>query len=76
MCVDNHTGADVLALCTGMRPVVMIDYGGKMPELQERLCALLEHSQKVNSCVLCHLSFSAAFFFLFEFPSGCSPDFG
>ncbi|XP_010526097.1 PREDICTED: uncharacterized protein LOC104803749 [Tarenaya hassleriana] len=32
---------DVLALCTGMRPVVMIDYGGKMPELQDRLLALL-----------------------------------
>ncbi|XP_015900050.3 uncharacterized protein LOC107433284 isoform X1 [Ziziphus jujuba] len=40
---------DVLALCTGMRPVVMIDYGGKMPELQERLCALLEHSQKESA---------------------------
>ncbi|VVB06255.1 unnamed protein product [Arabis nemorensis] len=33
---------DVLALCTGMRPVVMIDYGGKMPELQDRLLSLLE----------------------------------
>ncbi|ESQ44138.1 hypothetical protein EUTSA_v10006132mg [Eutrema salsugineum] len=32
---------DVLALCTGMRPVVMIDYGGKMPELQDRLLSLL-----------------------------------
>ncbi|KAG8481287.1 hypothetical protein CXB51_026114 [Gossypium anomalum] len=31
---------DVLAVCTRMRPVVMIDYGGKMPELQENLCAL------------------------------------
>ncbi|XVE81059.1 hypothetical protein DITRI_Ditri15bG0032700 [Diplodiscus trichospermus] len=29
-----------------MRPVVMIDYGGKMPELQEHLCAFLEHCQK------------------------------
>lgn len=37
---------DVLALCTGMRPVVMIDYGGKMPELQQRLCALLKLIQK------------------------------
>ncbi|XP_024024818.1 uncharacterized protein LOC21387142 isoform X4 [Morus notabilis] len=36
---------DVLALCTGMRPVVMVDYGGKMPELQERLCALLNSIQ-------------------------------
>lgn len=25
----------------------MIDYGGKMPELQEHLCAFLEHCQKV-----------------------------
>ncbi|XP_009138912.1 uncharacterized protein LOC103862945 [Brassica rapa] len=33
---------DVLALCTGMRPVVMIDYGGKLPELQTRLLSLLE----------------------------------
>ncbi|KAK8519548.1 hypothetical protein V6N13_133447 [Hibiscus sabdariffa] len=39
---------DVLALCYEMRPVVMIDYGGKMPELQENLCAFLEHSQKVS----------------------------
>ncbi|XP_023520598.1 uncharacterized protein LOC111784014 isoform X1 [Cucurbita pepo subsp. pepo] len=37
---------DILALCTGMRPVVMIDYGGKMPELQQRLCSLLELIQK------------------------------
>ncbi|KAF3455693.1 hypothetical protein FNV43_RR00335 [Rhamnella rubrinervis] len=40
---------DVLALCTGMRPVVMIDYGGKMPELQERLCTLLDLSQKESA---------------------------
>ncbi|KAK7845977.1 hypothetical protein CFP56_008608 [Quercus suber] len=37
---------DIQALCTGMRPVVMIDYGGKMPELQERLCALIKLIQK------------------------------
>ncbi|KAL1226332.1 hypothetical protein V5N11_030504 [Cardamine amara subsp. amara] len=37
---------DVLALCTGMRPVVMIDYGGKMPELQDRLLSLLELIQE------------------------------
>nr|CAB75446.1 putative protein [Arabidopsis thaliana] len=37
-CIIKH----VLALCTGMRPVVMIDYGGKMPELQNRLLSLLE----------------------------------
>ncbi|XP_034684809.1 uncharacterized protein LOC117913846 isoform X1 [Vitis riparia] len=40
---------DILALCTGMRPVVMVDYGGKMPELQERLCAVLKLSQKASS---------------------------
>ncbi|XP_010413687.1 PREDICTED: uncharacterized protein LOC104699966 isoform X2 [Camelina sativa] len=37
---------DVLALCAGMRPVVMIDYGGKMPELQDRLLSLLELVQE------------------------------
>jgi hypothetical protein len=42
--------ADILALCTGMRPAVMIDYGGKMPELQERLCQLMKLIQKVLHC--------------------------
>ncbi|KAK6914547.1 Protein of unknown function DUF4504 [Dillenia turbinata] len=42
-----HT--DILALCTRMRPVIMVDYGGKMPELQERLCALLIVLQKASS---------------------------
>ncbi|KAB1213294.1 hypothetical protein CJ030_MR5G003636 [Morella rubra] len=37
---------DILALCTGMRAAVMIDYGGRMPELQERLCALVKLIQK------------------------------
>ncbi|XP_059310497.1 uncharacterized protein LOC132061849 isoform X3 [Lycium ferocissimum] len=37
---------DILALCTEMRPVVMVDYGGKMPELQERLCAFLKHCKE------------------------------
>ncbi|XP_024024816.1 uncharacterized protein LOC21387142 isoform X2 [Morus notabilis] len=45
---------DVLALCTGMRPVVMVDYGGKMPELQERLCALL-NSIQMELCIFEHL---------------------
>ncbi|XP_059654608.1 uncharacterized protein LOC132301359 isoform X2 [Cornus florida] len=40
---------DVLALCMGMRAVIMVDYGGKMPELQERLCAFLKLSQKESS---------------------------
>ena len=39
----------MLALCTGMRPVVMIDYGGKLPELQTRLLSLLELLQEVLS---------------------------
>lgn len=37
---------DVLALCTGLRAVIMVDYGGKMPELQERLCKVLKSMQK------------------------------
>ncbi|KAE9447656.1 hypothetical protein C3L33_20440, partial [Rhododendron williamsianum] len=41
--------ADMLALCTGMRPVIMVDYGGKMPELQEHLCGVLKLSQKESS---------------------------
>ncbi|KAF5783149.1 hypothetical protein HanXRQr2_Chr11g0504571 [Helianthus annuus] len=40
---------DILALCTGMRPVIMIDYGGKMPELRDRLCAFLKFSQEESS---------------------------
>ncbi|KAG5530779.1 hypothetical protein RHGRI_025678 [Rhododendron griersonianum] len=40
---------DMLALCTGMRPVIMVDYGGKMPELQEHLCGVLKLSQKESS---------------------------
>lgn len=40
---------DILALCTGMRPVIMIDYGGKMPELRERLCAFLKINQEESS---------------------------
>lgn len=45
----NRLEIDILALCTGMRPVVMVDYGGKMPELKERLCTLLKLSQKESS---------------------------
>ena len=45
--------ADILALCTGMRPVVVIDYGGKMPELQERLYALIKLIQKVLLNTFC-----------------------
>ncbi|KAI9081999.1 hypothetical protein K1719_036261 [Acacia pycnantha] len=39
---------DILALTTGMRPVVMVDYGGKMPELQHHLCSLLKLCQKLS----------------------------
>ncbi|XP_048140342.1 uncharacterized protein LOC115745186 isoform X3 [Rhodamnia argentea] len=37
---------DVMALCAGVRPVVMVDYGGKLPELQQHLCALLRFCHK------------------------------
>lgn len=40
---------DILALCTKLRPVVMIDYGGKMPELQANLCALLSLMKKEST---------------------------
>ncbi|KAL9233195.1 hypothetical protein vseg_008222 [Gypsophila vaccaria] len=40
---------DVLALCSKMRPVVMVDYGGKMPELQDRLCSLFELLHKEST---------------------------
>lgn len=40
--------SDVLALCTRLRAVVMIDYGGKMPELQDHLCALISFMRKVS----------------------------
>ncbi|CAI0441007.1 unnamed protein product [Linum tenue] len=40
---------DVLALLTGMRPVIMVDYGGKMPELQQHLCALIKQCHQMVS---------------------------
>ncbi|EYU37374.1 hypothetical protein ABFS82_07G087700 [Erythranthe guttata] len=40
---------DILALCSSMRPCIMVDYGGKMPELGHRLCAFLTHCKKVSS---------------------------
>lgn len=39
---------DMVALCTRLRPVVMVDYGGKMPELQEQLYHLFCLAQKVG----------------------------
>ncbi|RLM84672.1 uncharacterized protein C2845_PM04G22160 [Panicum miliaceum] len=38
---------DILFLCTGLRPVVLVDYGGTMPQLQENLCSLLHHSRQL-----------------------------
>ncbi|KAH0884498.1 hypothetical protein HID58_060594 [Brassica napus] len=48
---------DVLALCTGMRPVVMmIDYGGKMHDLQDRFSKiaslLLSSSSNITTCMV------------------------
>uniref|UniRef100_A0A0D9XFM3 Uncharacterized protein n=1 Tax=Leersia perrieri TaxID=77586 RepID=A0A0D9XFM3_9ORYZ len=40
---------DILFLCTGLRPVVLMDYGGTMPELQENLCSLLHHARQETS---------------------------
>ncbi|KAH9606889.1 hypothetical protein KSS87_019723 [Heliosperma pusillum] len=40
---------DVLALCSRMRPVVMVDYGGKMPELQDHLFSLIELLHKEST---------------------------
>ena len=45
--------ADILALCTGMRSIITIDYGGKMPELHEQLCALLKSIQKISTSAMC-----------------------
>ncbi|XP_020097672.1 uncharacterized protein LOC109716551 isoform X3 [Ananas comosus] len=42
---------DILFLCTGLRPVVLVDYGGIMPKLHENLCALLDHARKMLSSV-------------------------
>ncbi|CAN1845565.1 hypothetical protein LINPERHAP1_LOCUS37888 [Linum perenne] len=44
---------DVLALLTGMRPVIMVDYGGKMPELQDHLCALIKLCQQESDVFQC-----------------------
>ncbi|XP_039122463.1 uncharacterized protein LOC120259013 isoform X1 [Dioscorea cayenensis subsp. rotundata] len=43
---------DILSLLTGLRPVVMVDYGGKMPELGEHLCALLHLARKETTIFL------------------------
>jgi len=41
-----HRITDIIALITRMRPVVMIDYGGIMPQLQHQLSSLLQLAQK------------------------------
>ncbi|GKF11483.1 B-box zinc finger family protein 24, partial [Tanacetum coccineum] len=38
---NRRLNTDILALCNGMRSVIMIDYGGKLPELQLRLSSFL-----------------------------------
>ncbi|XP_015696548.2 uncharacterized protein LOC102722423 isoform X2 [Oryza brachyantha] len=40
---------DIMFLCTRLRPVVLMDYGGTMPELQENLCSLLHHARQETS---------------------------
>ncbi|KAL8104343.1 uncharacterized protein LOC141678554 isoform X2 [Apium graveolens] len=40
---------DILALCSGMRAVIMVDYGGKMPELKHQLCAFIRLCHKESS---------------------------
>ncbi|CAL1386328.1 unnamed protein product [Linum trigynum] len=44
---------DVLALLTGMRPVIMVDYGGKMPELQQHLCSLVKQCHQESAVFEC-----------------------
>lgn len=45
---------DIIALITRMRPVVMIDYGGIMPQLQHQLSSLLRLAQN-ESQIFQHL---------------------
>ncbi|KQJ91023.1 uncharacterized protein LOC100824223 isoform X6 [Brachypodium distachyon] len=40
---------DILFLCAGLRSVILMDYGGTMPLLQENLCSLLHHAQQEAS---------------------------
>ncbi|KAG0496557.1 hypothetical protein HPP92_001248 [Vanilla planifolia] len=43
---------DILALCSGLRAVVMVDYGGRMPVLQDHLCGLICLMRKESSMLL------------------------
>ncbi|ONM54204.1 Leucine-rich repeat receptor kinase-like protein [Zea mays] len=40
----------ILFLCTWLRPVVLVDYGGTMPQLQENLCGLLYLARQFKLC--------------------------
>lgn len=40
---------DILALSSRMRPCIMVDYGGMMPELGNHLCDFLRHCKKESS---------------------------
>lgn len=53
--IDEQTQLlpDILFLCTGLRPLILVDYGGTMPQLQENLCSLLHHARQVISQLLC-----------------------
>lgn len=44
-----HCITDIVALITRMRPVIMIDYGGIMPQLQHQLSSLLQLAQKEST---------------------------
>ncbi|KAG6489462.1 uncharacterized protein LOC122005703 isoform X1 [Zingiber officinale] len=54
-CSDGIRGSnrswfmDILALCTRLRPAVLVDYGGIMPKLQENLSSLLLLAKKQSS---------------------------
>ncbi|KAF3790108.1 hypothetical protein EJ110_NYTH17129 [Nymphaea thermarum] len=45
----NRLVFDILALITGLRPAVMVDYGGHGSELQAHLCVLLDLIKKQSS---------------------------
>jgi hypothetical protein len=50
---SNKLFADIMFLCTGLRPVILMDYGGTMPQLQDNLCSLLHHARQVTTWFRC-----------------------
>ncbi|KAJ3687783.1 hypothetical protein LUZ61_016947 [Rhynchospora tenuis] len=42
----RHLSNDILALCTGLRSVTLVDYDGRMPELQNNLSKLLYYARQ------------------------------